>query len=336
MRRLALVMAAATLLLVPVVAGCGEKLPAGAIATVGDGVVTQQQFDEIVGISKKQAANTSPSPQPFPSPGTQQYNYFSAQVVNMLVNQELMKQQGAKLGVSVTDKQLDEKIKQYEKQFGGAKKFQTYIEQQGMTTEFARTLIENQLLTQAIYTKVTSSATVTEEDMKAYWKQHSDSFQQKPTRTVRHILVKTKAEAEKVRALLAADPSDANWKKLAEKYTLDPSGKTTGGSLGPIAQGAMVPAFDKMAFSLKKNVISVPVKTQYGWHVLEVTAITPGKTVTYDQSKTQIKQMLQAQGQQTSWTEWLAKVTKEANIQYATGFDPAKLTAPASPQPSPS
>jgi len=146
--------------------------------------------------------------------------------------------------------------------------------------------------------------------------------------------VKTKAEAEKVRALLVADPSNANWKKLAKKYTLDPSGKTTGGSLGPITQGTMVPAFDKVAFSLKKNVISEPVKTQYGWHILEVTAITPGKTVTYDQSKTQIKQMLQAQGQQTSWTKWLDKVTKEANIKYATGFDPAKLTAPGSPQPS--
>ena len=210
----------------------------------------------------------------------------------MLVNQELMKQQAAKLNVSVTDKQLNDKIKQYEKQFGGAKKFQTYIEKQGMTMEFARTLIKNQILTQAIYDKVTSAAAVTDADMKAYWKQHSDSFQQKPTRTVRHILVKTKAQADMVRALLAADPSNANWNKVAKKYSTDPGTKSTGGNLGPISQGMMVAAFDKAAFSLKKDVISVPVKTQYGWHVLEVTAITPGKTVTYDQSKTQIKQML--------------------------------------------
>ncbi len=333
MKRLVLVMAAATLLLVPLVAGCGQSMPSGAIATVGDAAVTQQQFDEIVDISKKQAASAA-SPQPFPSPGTQQYNYFSAQVVNMLVNQELMKQQAAKLNVSVTDKQLNDKIKQYEKQFGGAKKFQTYIEKQGMTMEFARTLIKNQILTQAIYDKVTSAAAVTDADMKAYWKQHNDSFQQKPTRTVRHILVKSKAQADMVRALLAADPSNANWNKVAKKYSTDPGTKSTGGNLGPISQGMMVAAFDKAAFSLKKDVISVPVKTQYGWHVLEVTAITPGKTVTYDQSKTQIKQMLQAQSKQTSWTKWLDGVTKAANIKYASGFDPAKLTAPASPQPS--
>ena len=78
----------------------------------------------------------------------------------------------------------------------------------------------------------------------------------------------------------------------------------------------------------------MPVKTQYGWHVLEVTAITPGKTVTYEQSKAQIKQMLETQSQQSSWQTWLDKATKDANIQYAAGFDPAKLTAPASPQPS--
>jgi len=334
MKRLALVMAAATLLLVPVVAGCGESIPAGAIATVGDQVVTQEQFDEIVAISEKQATNASPSPQPFPSPGTQQYDYFAAQVVNMLVNQELMKQQGAELGVTVTDKQLDDKIKQYNQQFGSAKKFQQYIEKQGMTMDFATTLIRNQLLTQAIYEKVTSESKVTEDDMKAYWKEHSDSFQQKATRTVRHVLVKNKIVAAKVQALLAADNSDANWKAVAKKYSIDPNTKATGGNLGPISQGMMVAAFDKAAFSVKKNVVSVPVKTQYGWHVLEVTAITPGKTVTYDQSKAQIKQMLQAQNQQTSWTTWLEKATKAASIKYASGFDPAKLTAPASPQPS--
>jgi foldase protein PrsA len=334
MKRVVLVVAAAALLVPLVVAGCGNKLPTGAVATVGDGVITQQQFDQIVGISKKQAAN-QPSPQPFPSPGTQQYKYFAAQVVNMLVNQELMKQQAAKLGVTVTDKELNDRIKQFDQQFGGAKKFQQYLDKQGMTMAFARTLIENQLLTQKIYQKVTTSSKVTDAQMQDYWKQHSASFQQKPTRTVRHVLVKTKAEAEKVRALLEANPSDANWKKVAQKYSTDPGSKSTGGSLGPISQGMMVAPFDKAAFSLKKDVVSVPVKSQYGWHILEVTAITPGKTVTYDQSKAQIKQMLQAQSQQTAWSDWLKKVTKEANIRYAAGFNPDQLTAPASPQPNP-
>ena len=333
MKRVVLVMAAVALLVPLAAAGCGNKLPTGAVATVGDGVVTQQQFDEIVNISQKQAAN-QPSPQAFPSPGTQQYSYFAAQVVNMLVNQELMKQQATKLGVSVTDKELNDRIKQFDQQFGGTTKFQQYLDKQGMTMAFARTLIQNQLLTQKIYQKVTSSTPVTDAQMQAYWKQHSSAFQQKATRTVRHVLVKTKAEAEKVRALLLANSSDANWKKVAKQYSTDPGTKATGGSLGPISQGMMVAPFDKAAFSLKKGVISVPVKTQYGWHILEVTAITPGKSVAFAQAKAQIKQMLQAQSQQTSWTNWLKKVTKEANIRYAAGFNPDQLTAPASPNPT--
>jgi foldase protein PrsA len=337
MKKQALVTAAAMLLLLVVAlaaAGCGDSMPAGAIATVGDGAVTKQQFDQIVEISKKQAANM-PSPQPFPSPDTMQYKYFAAQAVNMLVNQELMKQQGEKLGVTVTDKQLNDRIKQFEQQFGGAKKFQDYIAKQGMTMDFAKSLIKNQVLTQAIYEKVTGGATATEAQMKDYWKAHQQEFQQQPTRTVRHILVKTKAEAEKVRALLAADPSDANWKKVAKEYSIDPGTKSTGGSLGPIRQGDMVPPFDKAAFSLKKGVISQPVKTQYGWHILEVTALTPGKSVTYEESKTRIKQTLEAQSKQTAWTDWLSKVTKAAGIKYAAGYDPAQLTAAPTPQPSP-
>ena len=53
----------------------------------------------------------------------------------------------------------------------------------------------------------------------------------------RHVLVKTKAEAAKVRALLAADNTDANWKKVAKQYSIDPGSKDSGGTSGIFRQG---------------------------------------------------------------------------------------------------
>ena len=101
----------------------------------------------------------------------------------------------------------------------------------------------------------------------------------------RHVLVKTKAEAEKVQALLAADNSDANWKKVAKQYSIDPGSKDNGGSLGSFPKGRMVAEFDKVAFSLKPGTVSVPVKTQFGWHVIEVTKKTPGSTKTFERGQ---------------------------------------------------
>ncbi len=57
--------------------------------------------------------------------------------------------------------------------------------------------------------------------MQAYYKANKAQFDQPATRTVRHVLVKTKAEALKVRALLAADDTAANWAKVAKKYSID-------------------------------------------------------------------------------------------------------------------
>lgn len=61
-----------------------------------------------------------------------------------------------------------------------------------------------------------------------------------------------------------------NFSKLAKKHTEDPSGKVNGGDLGFIKRGQMVPAFEKMAFSLKVGEISKPIKSRFGYHIIYV------------------------------------------------------------------
>jgi len=145
------------------------------------------------------------------------------------------------------------------------------------------------------------------------------------------VLVDTKAKAEKVQQLLAADNSDANWNKVAKQYSTDPGSKDKGGSLGNFPKGRMVPEFDKVAFSIKPGTISVPVKTQFGWHVIEVTKKTPGSSKTFEEAKSMIEQSLKFQLQAKAWETWLADAMKQADIKYGSGFDPKMLTASPSP-----
>ena len=81
----------------------------------------------------------------------------------------------------------------------------------------------------------------------------------------RHILVKTKAEAEKLKQQLAGG---ADFGKLAKKHSLCNSAKQ-GGDLGEFPPGKMVKAFDNVVF--KKPVLTVhgPIKTQFGYHLIE-------------------------------------------------------------------
>ena len=151
----------------------------------------------------------------------------------------------------------------------------------GMTPDQLKTYVKNSLLGQKLYQQVIGKSTPTAAQMQAYYAANKAQFDQAATRTVRHILVKTKAEALKVRALLAASDTNATWAKVAKQYSIDTGTKSSGGNLGPIRTGQMVKPFNDAAFSLKLNTISAPVKSQYGWHIIEVTAITPAKKSTY-------------------------------------------------------
>jgi parvulin-like peptidyl-prolyl isomerase len=83
-----------------------------------------------------------------------------------------------------------------------------------------------------------------------------------------HILVKEKKSADKLKYEL---DSGANFAMLANKHSLCPSGEA-GGDLGFFRKGQMVREFEEAAFSLPVGVVSAPVKTEFGWHLILVTA----------------------------------------------------------------
>jgi len=327
-------------LVVPALAlsACGtKKVPAGAIAAVGDGVVTQEQFDQIWKQAEAQYASQEGAPE-FPEEGSLHYNQLKASIVNYLVQNEIIKQRAAEMGVTVTDKAFDERMKQIVQQVGGQKKLDKLLAQQAVTQEQLEQQLKAQMLQDEVQKKVYSEIKISEADLKKFFEDPGNEAQFNVPESVdaRHVLVKTKAEAEKVRALLEADHSDANWKKVAKQYSTDPGSKNNGGDLGNFPKGRMVKPFEDAAFDLAVGEISQPVKTQFGWHVIEVTGKTPGSKQTFEQAKPSIEQQLKYQEQATAWEDWLKQATKDAGVVYAPGFDPALLTASPSPAASPS
>jgi len=86
-----------------------------------------------------------------------------------------------------------------------------------------------------------------------------------PKAAARHILVKTSAEAERIKSLLAKGES---FDVLAKRYSQCPSAKK-GGHLGEIRPGQMVGAFDQVVFKKPVLVVHGPVKTRFGFHLIE-------------------------------------------------------------------
>jgi parvulin-like peptidyl-prolyl isomerase len=314
---------------------CGseeQKVPAGAIAAVGSGVVTQEQFDQIWAQAEAQYKSQDSAP-PFPKEGEAAYNQLKASIVNYLVQNHVIKDKAAEMNVTVSDKQFQERMKQIVQQVGGQKKLDKLLKEQSVTQAQLEEQLKAQMLQDAVQQKVYAGIKVSEADLKKYFDNPDNKSQFEVPESVdaRHVLVKTKAEADKVRALLEADNSDANWKKVAAEYSTDPGSKDSGGSLGNFPKGRMVKPFEDAAFALKIGEISEPVKSQFGYHVIEVTKKTPGSKQTFEQAKATIEQQLKYQKQATAWEDWLKSAMKAAGVAYALGFDPAMLTASPSP-----
>ncbi len=83
----------------------------------------------------------------------------------------------------------------------------------------------------------------------------------------------------------------------AAKYSDDEATQGAGGELGNVIRGQMVPEFEEAVFGLKKGELSQPVRTQYGYHLIQVTDITPEAQIAYDQVKEKIRSALLAQHQ---------------------------------------
>ncbi|WP_353644601.1 peptidylprolyl isomerase [Mesorhizobium sp. WSM2239] len=106
----------------------------------------------------------------------------------------------------------------------------------------------------------------------------------------RHILVKTKEEAD---AIIKQLDAGGDFEKLANENTTDPSGKETGGELGYFGPGQMVPEFEKAAFALDVGAYSKePVQSQFGFHIIKIEDKRTQQPPAFDQVKDQIRSIL--------------------------------------------
>lgn len=130
---------------------------------------------------------------------------------------------------------------------------------------------------------------LTDAAVKAYYEAHYVKAKQPEEVKARQILVKTKAEAEKVIAELG---KGAKFADLAKKYSIDPGAKN-GGELGWFTKQEMVKPFADAAFALKPGTYTkTPVQSQFGWHVIESEGKREKPVPALDDVKDQIRQRI--------------------------------------------
>ncbi|WP_217915109.1 peptidylprolyl isomerase [Miltoncostaea marina] len=288
--------------------GCGDDasadLPDGVVAQVGDAPITE---GELTGLIEQQRAEYRSQGQTLPREGEDGWDSLRQQALQSLVTQKVVEFEARACGkpceVSKAEvtKQLDRIIQtNFE---GSQKKFRDFLKDRGMSQADVRGIVRNDLQREALYEHETRGVRFTADEARKYYDDNPSQFTTPAGRTARHIVVDTKAEADRIRAELTLD----NFDELAREHSTDEGSAEQGGDLGQIQKGQLVPEFEEVAFALKDGEISQPVKTQFGWHIITVD-ITPKTTTSFAEARPQImSQQLQAK-RQTAFTEWSEEV----------------------------
>jgi foldase protein PrsA len=328
-----LALAAAALGLVAL-AGCGNSVPAGAVAKVGDSTITQDEFDKwmtiaVRGQSQQQGGEAAvPEPPDYekcvaakaktPVPKGQkkpteealkkqcksEYDQLKQDVMQFLIQGEWVQQEADKRGIEVKPAQLRKALEDQKKQvFPNDKQYQQFLKSSGMTEDDVLFRVKLNELQRKLTQKVTEEAKkVSDEDISAYYDKNKNRFAQPERRDLRVVLTKTEAKANQAKKAL--DSGDS-FKQVVKKYSIDEASKSQGGVLPAVSEGQQEKAFDTAIFDAEKGEIEGPVKTQFGWYVFRVDKITEASQQSLEESKDTIKNLLRSQRQQKALDEFI-------------------------------
>ena len=338
-------------------AGCGLK-SGEAIIKVNDQNITQGQFDAEFdkqagnGIAKALGIDVKDDKNSF------LYMLIKDRVVNELIVKALLNQEMQKRGIEVTNKDVDDAVKEIIDKVGSKEQLDALLKQNGISnSQFKKDLKEEVKMKKLA--KELGSSNVSDAEAKKFYNDNISKFKHPDKVSASHILisvnpqeieevvksdpnnknidetaVKAKVAAEvqakeaKANQILAeAKKNPTQFAKLAKENSEDTATANKGGDLGFFAAKEMVPEFSKAAFSMKPNTISdKPVKTQFGYHIIMVTDRSAAGQDPFEKVKPSIKAYLENQKQIELIDKLTESLKKSAKIEYInTSYDPANI-----------
>ncbi|MHB8076034.1 peptidylprolyl isomerase [Desulfosporosinus fructosivorans] len=229
--------------------------------------------------------------------------------LDTLIQQSIIKQESEKQNIQVSEADIDKELATVKATFDSEEAFNQALETNALTLDDLRKNIVTNI---QILRLLEANKPITEEEIKLYFETNKDSLAVAEEVNASHILVATEELATEVKAKIAAGEDFAD---LAKQYSTDESTKDLGGNLGFFAKGEMVQEFEEVAFSLAVGLVSDPVKTEYGYHIIKIEDKKEAKVATLEDSTAKIKEALLDQKLETEFDPWLQERLAEYTIE---------------------
>ena len=287
-------------------------------AVVNGTVITQKEFDIELNQVKRRIS------QGRQAVSDAQLEKIKKDILESLIDRELLYQQSRKKGVVVEEKIVEDYLSSLKQKYPNQEEYEKALKDFNMSESGLKLKAKmGYAIQKFIDVQIADKVAVSEKESKAFYDVHPEFFKQPEKVKARHILIKLDPNAEESKKASAKEKIENIQKKLEEgkdfaalarEFSEGPS-KDSGGELGFLARGQMVPPFEDAAFSLKTGEVSDLVVTRFGYHLIKVTEKLAAQTIKFEDAKEKIVRHLKQEGTKKELQLHIENLRKTASIE---------------------
>jgi peptidyl-prolyl cis-trans isomerase C len=312
----------------------GEEIPE-TVAVVEGVPIKRAELDETLNALLAQNERSAAE-----LPAEQKSGAYRMILDDMIADRLITKRCAA---VQIPDEAVETTFKRATANLGSDEEIKAQIEKSGQTVAKVKENIRASLKQQQwIEDQLKTKTEVTDAEAEQFFQKNPAQFKVPERVRASHILVTVPEGAgpdavtkklKESEGILARVKKGEDFNKLAAEVSQDPTAKENGGDLDFFSRDQMVPEFSEAAFKLKKNEVSEPVRSQYGYHIIKVTDRKEAGALSLEEAKPRLLAFLKQQKKQAELQKLVQELRAQADVKVnlPPAASPASAAAPAAP-----
>lgn len=288
------------------------------VAVVDGSVITREYFDREMNRVKQGLLNMG---KPLID---SQLSELKKEVLEQLINRELLYQESQRKGIGIGEAAVNEELEALKKGFPSEAEFKSALKEAKLSELEVKSQIERGLAIDEFITgHFVERVTISDNEVRAYYESHPESFKQPEQVRASHILISVdpqansskrssaRKKAEEIRQKLRKGEDFAD---LAKKFSQGPS-RAKGGDLGYFRRGQMTKPFEDAAFALMPGEVSDVVQTKFGYHLIKVFEKKPEATIAFEEIREVLGRYLTQEKVQNEVSLYIQKLKENAKVE---------------------
>ncbi len=279
------------------------------VAVVNDDIITLSQLHKAV---QPYLIQVTSSQRP-EAVKKQMIEAIEKDMLNVMIDRTLTKQEAARQQISVTDAEVQSAIDNFKQQNGlDQAAFEKRLEAEGISLEEYRERVREDIMQSLLVNRVVRSRIiVTQADIEAYYHAHPEKFKGEEKYHLRNILAATEADAQHVLTML---DQGLSFPEAAKRFSTAPNAGD-GGDLGMFDIDTFSDAIRAAVKPLKKGEYSRVISTNQGFQIIFVEAITDTGGKILEQARDEIQDILYQEQGEEKFAQWIETLKKNAHIR---------------------